>query len=103
MSDQVGNPADRFSRYEAQISQVNFPICINMTSPFLNLGVLGGTCNIIFIKALIVNTITKALLTPTPRPVGDLFATDFFATDWRSMRLVQPLDVHIRIEIIIAD
>ena len=40
----------------------------------------------------------KALLTPTPRPVGDLFATDFFATDWRSMRLVQPLYAHIRIK-----
>ena len=47
--------------------------------------------------------VSKALLTPTPRPAGDLFATDFFATDWRSMRLVQPLYVHIRIEIIIAD
>ena len=31
------------------------------------------------------------------------FATDFFATDWRSMRLVQPLYAHIRIEIIVAD
>ena len=40
----------------------------------------------------------KALLTLTPRPVRDLFATDFFATDWRSMRLVQPLYAHIRIE-----
>ena len=28
----------------------------------------------------------------------DLFATDFFATDWRSMGLVQPLYAHIRIE-----
>ena len=33
----------------------------------------------------------QALLTMTQRPVCDLFATDFFATDWRSMRLVQPL------------
>ena len=41
---------------------------------------------------------TKALLTLTPRPVRDLFATDFFATDWRSMRFVQPLYAHIRIE-----
>ena len=41
---------------------------------------------------------TKALLTPTLQPVRDLFATDFFATDWRSMRLVQPLYAHIRIE-----
>ena len=40
----------------------------------------------------------KALLTPTLQPVRDLFATDFFATDWRSMRLVQPLYAHIRIE-----
>ena len=40
----------------------------------------------------------KALLTPTRRPVRDLFATDFFATDWRSMRLVQPLHAHIKIE-----
>ena len=40
----------------------------------------------------------KALLTLTPRRVRDLFATDFFATDWRSMRLVQPLYAHIRIE-----
>ena len=40
----------------------------------------------------------KALLTPTPQPVRDLFATDFFATDWRSMRLVQPLYAHIRIK-----
>ena len=31
---------------------------------------------------------SKALLTPTLQPVRDLFATDFFATDWRSMRLV---------------
>ena len=36
----------------------------------------------------------KALLTLTPRPVRDLFAIDFFATDWRSMRLY----AHIRIE-----
>ena len=40
----------------------------------------------------------KALLTPTPRPVRDLLATDFFATDRRSMRLVQPLYALIRIE-----
>ena len=40
----------------------------------------------------------KALLTPTLQPVRDLFATDFFATDWRSMRLAQPLYAHIRIE-----
>ena len=40
----------------------------------------------------------KALLTPTLQPVRDLFATDFFATDWRSMRLDQPLYAHIRIE-----
>ena len=40
----------------------------------------------------------KALLTPTLQPVSYLFATDFFATDWRSMRLVQPLNAHIRIE-----
>ena len=40
----------------------------------------------------------KALLTPTLQPVRDLFATDFFATDWRSMRLVQQLYAHIRIE-----
>ena len=39
-----------------------------------------------------------ALLTPTLQPVRDLFATDFFATDWRSMRPVQPLYAHIRIE-----
>ena len=39
-----------------------------------------------------------ALLTPTLQPVRDLFATDFFATDWRSMRLGQPLYAHIRIE-----
>ena len=44
----------------------------------------------------------KALLTPTPQPVRNL-ATDFFETDWRSMRLVQPLYAHIRIEIIVAD
>ena len=42
--------------------------------------------------------IRKALLTPTLQPVRDLFTTDFFATDWRSMRLVQPLYAHIRIE-----
>ena len=42
--------------------------------------------------------LVKALLTPTLQPVRDLFATDFFATDWRSMRLVQPLYAHIRIE-----
>ena len=42
--------------------------------------------------------ISKALLTPTLQPVRDLFATDFFATNWRSMRLVQPLYAHIRIE-----
>ena len=42
--------------------------------------------------------VLKALLTLTPRPVRNLFATDFFATDWRSMRLVQPLYSHIRIE-----
>ena len=41
---------------------------------------------------------TKAMLTPTLQPVRDLFATDFFATDWRSMRLVQPLYAVIRIE-----
>ena len=40
----------------------------------------------------------KALLTPTLQPVRDLFATDFFATDWRSVRLAQPLYAHIRIE-----
>ena len=40
----------------------------------------------------------KALLTPTLQPVRDLFATDFFATDCRSMRLAQPLYAHIRIE-----
>ena len=40
----------------------------------------------------------KALLTLTRRPVRDLFPTDFFATDWRSMKLVQPLYAHIRIE-----
>ena len=40
----------------------------------------------------------KALLTLTPRPVRNLFMTDFFATDWRSMRLVQPFYGHIRIE-----
>ena len=42
--------------------------------------------------------VTKALLTLTQQPVRDLFATDFFATDWRSMRLVQSLYAHIRIE-----
>ena len=42
--------------------------------------------------------IAKALLTPTLQPVRDLFATDFFATDWRSMRLAQPLYTHFRIE-----
>ena len=44
----------------------------------------------------------KASLKPclhlTPQPVRDLFATDFFATDWRSMKLVQSLYAHIRIE-----
>ena len=40
----------------------------------------------------------KALLTLTPRRVRDMFATDFFATDWRSKKLVQPLYAHIRIE-----
>ena len=39
-----------------------------------------------------------ALLTLTPQPVRDLFATDFFATDRRSMRLVQSLYAHVRIE-----
>ena len=45
-----------------------------------------------------IHQFIKALLTPTLQPVRDLFATDFFATDWRSMRLVQPLYAHIRIE-----
>ena len=40
----------------------------------------------------------KALLTLTLQPVRDLFKTDFFAADWRSMRLVQPLYAHIRME-----
>ena len=44
------------------------------------------------------NAVFKALLTPTLQPVRELFATDFFATDWRSMRLVQPLYAHIMIE-----
>ena len=55
------------------------------------------------LKFIIYKTVDKALLTPTPQPVRNLFATDFFATDWRSMRLVQPLYAHIRIEIIVAD
>ena len=42
--------------------------------------------------------IDKALLTPTLQPVRDLFATDFFATVLRSMRLVQPLYAHIRMK-----
>ena len=55
---------------------------------------------VILSKSSIQNiiTIAKALLTLTPQPVRDLFATDFFATDWRSMRLVQSLYAHIRIE-----
>ena len=46
----------------------------------------------------VASCLLKALLTLTPRPVRNLFATDFFATDWRSMRLVQSLYAHIRLE-----
>ena len=37
-------------------------------------------------------------LKPCLHRLCNLFATDFFATDWRSMRLVQPFYAHIRIE-----
>ena len=47
---------------------------------------------------MIFATFSSALLTPTLQPVRDLFGNDFFANDWRSMRLVQPLYAHIRIE-----
>ena len=52
----------------------------------------------VYVAACERTAVVKALLTPTLQPVRDLFATDFFATDWRSMRLVQPLYAHIRIE-----
>ena len=35
---------------------------------------------------------------PCLHRLRDLFATDFFATDWRSMRFVKPFYAHIRIE-----
>ena len=37
-------------------------------------------------------------LKPCLHRLCNLFATDFFATDWRSMRLAKPLFAHIRIE-----
>ena len=54
-----------------------------------------------FVKALLkvcLHRLCKQGFTPTLQPFRDLFATDFFATDWRSMRLVHPLYAHIRIE-----
>ena len=65
-----------------------------------------GNQNVGFLMTWLINNkvnnyvelVSKALLTPTLQPVRDLFATDFFATDWRSLRLVQPLYAHIRIE-----